>query len=1571
MKRTKGKVLFGLLAILLCVAMTMGAMGSFSFAWAEVADKGAGAELPPYLDVRLSYKERAADLISRMSLEEKQAQLIPAAPAIARLGVSAYKYQNEALHGIMCNDGGTSFPSPITTASSWNLDLMHEVGTIVSDEIRAYYNAAGGRGLSYYSPTMNLLRDPRWGRNEEAYSEDPFLTAAMGEQFVRGLQGIGDGHVNQNKDSAEYGTDYIKVAPTLKHYAANSSEKNRNSGTYDIDNKTLRDYYTWSFQRIVEKTNVASLMSAYNRINGVPCSANGYLLDTLLRKTFGFTGFVVNDCGAINDTILNHKWKPEGYDHVVTPAEAVALSLKAGNNMDCGGGTMNTVYDDYTVEAVQKGLISEDEIDQILLDIFVTRFKTGEFDGANGTMGAYTKGEGYEWVNPSTNHGKDTLPESAANVQKAVEAGMQGAVLLKNKNNALPIASSEDSIRVFGPLMRCWDLGDYSGWPKSDRINFKRGMQLVGNEKGKKVEFYDGMTANVPENTNNMLRVRAIGFYPGAGIVDASSGTTTYNLSKASGGYLTNIKDGAYIKYESVDLTKMSAEEVRVFSASNYNYNVNAEFHLDSPNGSILATVQCLPTGSDLYSGNLPTTFGAVSSTNWKSAGFSSKVSSEKGKYNEAFEISKFNRSLWDFAKGENKGLHDIYVTFSYDRSPVLNATQLEKASHGGVSVVYIGTATANARDESDKSTFEAYRVCNEASDRPNIKFPAGQEVLVNEVAKRTKAAGGKTVVVIQSVGVMDISAFEENVDAIVWTAYNGMRQGEAHARILFGDYNPGGHLTQTWYKDDSQLYTYPDDFLWEYSIDNRDGNAGRTYMYYNGTPRYPFGYGLSYSSFQFSNMKVSGPTDGIITVTVDAKNTGSVDGADVVQVYVKAPDAGNGTVPKQQLKGFARVELKAGETKQATIKIELKDLMVIDPASTGDDGFEEGRRVLMPGNYEIVAAYDSATPAASKTVKLTGSEVPLQMKVVTLKTDKVVALPGEKFGSEVSVCLTDETFLEPGKNGLSVTYKSSNPNVAAVNASTGEITAVDGGTALITATFKMNGQEMTADYPLSVPNMPCLTSVSVNGEELKGFSYNHFSYTIEVSPTETTEIPKLTWEVADNFKVRYTPAQKIPGVAVAEVSKGTEKATYEFQLIYDPAYDNGVKETVASLDKFASSRFPLYATASSNNMYADWTELDNGLTKLKGHANQENLYLTFTMVWHATDERKELSSYIFTNGANAIRFRSDDANKPGSPTDGNPPSLTEHNFGWRINQNWANQMHWGENVIKIPLGTVLQNPSPTTNNDTPTSHYKVNVNGVDIDTNECHLGQIDWAAVKTVIMMVFPGGVSSGNEITLELKDAKIIDGSVELETQSLRSMLKPLLNQKIEKGDFDDKDYEAYLAAYEKAQKINDIADWPSPYKSMILELQAAIDELGGELPISRTTLFALVEEAKKLNARDYAPDGWEEFKTALDAAEKTLANEIANQKAIETAVKTLKNAMAVLKPFSTVLMGDVDCDTKVTTTDARLTLQYAAKKIDESKLDLEAADVDGDGKYSTTDARLILQYAAKKIHIFPCEE
>ena len=1440
-KPTK-KAVSSLMAAMLLFVMILG-----GFVFSPATDSFAAEEpIPAYLNTELSYKERAADLVSRMSLHEKELQIIPAAPAIPRLGLKAYSYQNEALHGLMSNDGGTSFPSPITTASSWNPELMEEVGRIVSDEIRAFYNYGNGRGLSYYSPTMNLMRDPRWGRNEEAYSEDPYLTAVFGEKFVLGMQGIGDGKTNQNL-GAEFGTDYVKVIPTLKHYAANSSERNRNSGTYDIDNKTLRDYYTWAFQRIVEKTNVASVMSSYNRINGFPASASGYLLTDLLRKTFGFTGFIVNDCGAVNDTILNHRWVPPGWDHPVTVEEAVALHIKAGDNMDCGGGSMNQVYDDYTASAVSQGLLSEDEVDHTLIEILVQRFKTGEFDGAV----TYNQSTGYPVVSmvpykdltwsPPNNQSEfnDRLPESRANVQKAVEAGMQGAVLLKNSNNALPIKTADTSVRVFGPLARCWDLGDYSGWPKSQRVNFRQGMLAVGTEKGKTVEYWEGSTFTAPSSTSNMIQVRGVGFYPGAGgIVNGNSGTNAYNLStNGTSSSLTNVQEGSNIRYANIDLKKMSAEELRVFSASSNSYDVNVEFHIGSPNGPILGTVLCLRTGSNTFSGTLASAFEPITAENRTSiaAGFSSKFSSVAGQEGTPFDVDKFNRPLWDYYRGENNGIHDIYLTFSYNRVPTLNTAQLENASHGGVSVVYIGTATANARNESDSATFGAYRVCNEASDRPNLKFPAGQETLVNEVAARTKAAGGRTVVMIQAVGVMDVSAFIDNVDAVVWTAYNGMKQGEASARVLFGDYNPSGHLTQTWYANDTQLYSYPgtapdEGFLWDYSIDNRDEKTGRTYMYFNGTPRYPFGYGLSYSSFETSNMKLSGPTDGIITVTADVKNTGTVDGADVVQVYVKAPGAGNGTVPKQQLKGFARVVVPAGETKTATIKIEVNDLTEIDPATIGtiNYGFNHGTRVLTPGAYEFVVAYDAASPVDSKTVQLTGNELPIELKTVTLRSEKAVAIKNDKFASNISICLTNETFLNPGAVGLDIAYSSSNPAAVAVDPATGNLTAVNGGTALITATVTYKGKTMTADYGVAVVDMASLTEAWIDGTPVTGFRYTRFSYDIKLPPCTTYEIPKITYTASEGATAVYTPAEKIPGVSTIVVTKGAETTTYQFNLSYE-SIDVGdtYVETLATFNSLAAKgpRSTYQGPGGSDQMYFDWENIDpvplnnnSRLINLSALPNREALYLTFTMDFSAQDMSVPISTVLAGGSPSCLRLRDNNS--------------SERNFGWRPTSAW--NLKWGKNYIRIPLGKVIDNPR-TGNSDrtVPTTEYTISVNGVERQAVECRMGNMSWASINRMIFYVNTNGTwfnanGANNKITLGLEDIKIIDASVQMQTEGLHTKIEELLTPKLEPDLYTPETYAAYLDSYEKAAKINAIADWPSPLLCALQDLQEDLDNL-----------------------------------------------------------------------------------------------------------------------------------------------
>lgn len=1536
-KRTKN-----VLSVLLCLSMVAGFIlvpGGFS-----IPATAEEEPLPAYMNTKLSYEERAADLVSRMTLEEKQAQMKPPAPAIPRLGVPAYMYQNEALHGIAKNEGGTSFPSPLGMAQSWNPELVERIGTVVSDEIRAYYNVRpSNRGLSYYSPTMNLLRDPRWGRNEEAYSEDTFMTAVMAEMYVRGLQGIGDGVVNTNQESKAYGFDYIKVAPTLKHYAANNSEKNRNSGSSNVTNVELRDYYTWTFQRVVEKTKVASLMSAYNRVNEVPCAANKYLLDTLLRKIFGFNGFVVNDCAAMLNIVEApyHYWKPAGVTlerprpEIETdpyrlankiplgqnhPAlyydEATAYGVRAGNNMDCGGGgPIDWVYDKYTVMAVERGLLTEDEIDHNVYEIFLMRFRTGEFDGPDGLSVVPYKGQDkWKW---------ETSTEAPEHLELALESALQAGVLLKNDNNALPIKADDVSkITVFGPLMNHCDLGDYSGNPKK-RINFKQGMEMIAEQKGikDKVSFHDGMSAaSIPQGQGDMLNVRWIGFYDGpGGIVNVTTAdeksTGTFNPN--NGGYYQHVSDGATIVFKNFDITKIDRNgEMRIGSCSPWAYNVIATFHIGSSSGPVLATIVCENTGSNWQLPPMATKFEPITKDSHPlSTGFSTKYNQD----GTVKEINGLNQSVYDAYSGVNGGKHDIYITFTFDRNPQLDEEAINQADHDGVSIVYVGTSSGGG---GANPQFAAYRVCNEGSDRSNIVLPAGQDELIKAVAAKTRAAGGKTVVVMQAVGPMDVSGFIDDVDAILYTAYNGQLQGQAHAMLLFGDYNPSGHLTQTWYKNDTQLYEYPSGFLNDYSINRENGKKGRTYMYYEGykpnatdaqKPMFPFGYGLSYTNFTISNVDVQGPdSNGIIKVTADVQNNTSIPGAEVVQVYVQAPGAGSETVPFQQLKGFARVELGPNEKKSVTINIELKDLAVLDPndtvdLSTVDDGAldsgdidisasKHARRKLITGDYKFVVGYDSVTPAGSKTLRLESSMFPVKMKVVTLRNEKLAAKIGDTFGSEVTISLTDETFLDPKAQGVSITYQSDTPQVATVDQN-GRITAVGGGTALIKAIVTYKGQTMEAVYPVAVSDSASLNDLKVNGQTVDRFRFNRYEYEVEV-PISTTEIPKVTYDAPQGTTVQVENATEIPGTTKVTVSQeGARTVTYELKFKYPPE-EGGIQEIYATFNDFAA-RGPW----PGSNMYADWTNVDGGnVLNLKDHPNLKNLYLTFDIIFTTSDPSLNATSVFNTlEGASAVRLRSSDANK--KPQDQHPEANnTEHNFGWRITPAW--NLQWGRNTVEIPLYYSVTGPQRNGRDDNvDREDYKIKVNGVEVPARECGRGIIDWTDVRRIILMVFVNQ-SYRPSMSMALENVKIIDKTFYATIDELKEQLAEMLENKLEQGEATQRRYNDYLKAYEDAQKILAIANWVSPLQYAIDQLQTAIDNL-------------------------YLPD---------------------------------------------YLLGDVDNNGKVNTTDARLTLQAAVQKIkleDLNEVAEWAADVDGNGKINTTDARLILQYAVQKIDKFPAEE
>jgi len=390
--------------------------------------------LAPYQNPSLSPEARAADLISRMTLEEKVGQMVHEAPAIERLGVPAYNWWNECLHGVGRAGIATVFPQAIGLAATWNVELMHRVAVAISDEARAKHHAALGPdgasewyyGLTFWSPNINIFRDPRWGRGQETYGEDPYLTARMGVAFVRGLQGEHD--------------RYLKLVATPKHFAVHSGpEQDRHGFDAHVSGRDLRETYLPAFQACVEEAHAASIMSAYNRVNGEVCSASQTLLQDILRGEWGFTGCVVSDCGAIDDISSGH--------HLVETADAAAaLAVKGGCDLNCG-----CTYSTLTI-AVRNGLIAETDLDRALQRLFEARFRLGMFDPPEMVP--------YAQIPLSVN-------DCAAHRELALEAARQSIVLLKNDRGLLPLSPGLRPLAVIGPNADDVEvlLGNYNGTP--------------------------------------------------------------------------------------------------------------------------------------------------------------------------------------------------------------------------------------------------------------------------------------------------------------------------------------------------------------------------------------------------------------------------------------------------------------------------------------------------------------------------------------------------------------------------------------------------------------------------------------------------------------------------------------------------------------------------------------------------------------------------------------------------------------------------------------------------------------------------------------------------------------------------------------------------------------------------------------------------------------------------------------------------------------------------------------------------------------------------------------------------
>ncbi len=843
---------------------------------------GQESKQPDYLNTNLPIEKRVNDLVSRMTLQEKVSQMIDVAEDIPRLQVPEYNWWNEALHGVARAGVATVFPQAIGLAATWNTKLMLQIADVISTEARAKNNEfvrnndfSRYKGLTFWSPNINIFRDPRWGRGQETYGEDPYLTSRMGVAFVKGLQGNDP--------------EYFKVIATPKHYAVHSGpEPERHTFDAMANLHDLYDTYLPAFEACIKEGGAYSVMCAYNRYLGDACCGSNLLLHDILRNKWGFKGYIVSDCGAISDIFNNHKI-------VETAPEAVTLSVRAGTDLNCG-----TVYKSALIDAVKKGLLSEEEIDVSVKRLFTARFKLGMFDPP--AMVKYSK-----------------IPveeiDSKEHRELSLRTAEESIVLLKNDNNILPLSKNVKKIAVIGPTADSYQmlLGNYNGTPSKYVTPFEG----IKNKVGNKTEVNYEIGCNLVEEGTVIHNLSSEILSAEAGNLEAgwrSGLKTEYFRNKELKG------EPFYTRIDPID----NANWIYGTRIPNLwiekEYSIRWSGFLVAPaTGNFNFTVEG-DGGYRLYIDN------KIIDEDWvehkEVTTKSNNVHLEEGKsYNIRIEYLRSN---------SDKTIRPL-LSVQWEVTDVDNFKNAVELAKNSDIIIFIGGITSQLEGEEMKVEYEGFK----GGDRTNINLPKVQEKLL----KALYSTGKPVVLVLTSGSALAVNWENENIPAIVQLWYPGEEGGTALANVLFGDYNPAGRLPVTFYKSVDQLPPFQD-----YNM------KGRTYRYFEGEPLFPFGYGLSYTKFQYDNLMVSDKinTGDSITVSAEVQNIGKLAGDEVVQLYVKDIKSSE-LVSIHSLEGFKRIHLEPGE--KQTVKFELlpKQLSVIKVKRNDDVDY-----VVEPGEFEI-----------------------------------------------------------------------------------------------------------------------------------------------------------------------------------------------------------------------------------------------------------------------------------------------------------------------------------------------------------------------------------------------------------------------------------------------------------------------------------------------------------------------------------------------------------------------------------------------------------------------------------------
>jgi beta-glucosidase len=840
-----------------------------------------------YLDPDRPLEERVADLIGRMTLAEKVSQLQYESAAIPRLGIPAYNWWNEALHGVARAGRATVFPQAIGLGATWDTDLLHRVATVISDEARAKHHEAvrqGRRGiyegLTFWSPNINIFRDPRWGRGMETYGEDPYLTGRLAVAFVQGMQG----------DDPRY----LKTVATPKHYAVHSGpEPDRHSFNAIVSERDLRETYLPHFEMAVVEGGAESVMCAYNRVLGQPACASRLLLHDILRGEWRFTGYVVSDCWAITDI-------HEGHRMVATETEAAALALAAGTDLSCG-----PEYASLT-RAVERGLVTEAQVDTALARLLRARFRLGMFDPPARVP--------YAAIPASVN-------DAPAHRALAREAAREAIVLLKNDGGLLPLRKDPGTIAVLGPNADDADvlLGNYTGIPTDPVTPLVGIRQAVA--RGTRVLYARG--SDVAEGMPSLEVV------PAAAL--ALTGSYFDNHDFAGTPFTTRADSAlAFAWWDAAPLPGMRADSFSVRWIGTLRVPVSGRYALGLRGfgeARLRLDDSLLVEFSDRH----------VVETRWANvdlvagAGRALTLEYRDRRADARIELvwAKPDTGLADRALAAARAADVVVMVLGL--SPRLEGEEMPVRVPG-----FLG------------------------GDRVDLGLPAPQEDLLRAVV----ATGKPVVLVLLNGGALAINWAAAHVPAIVEAWYPGQAAGAALADVLFGDADPAGRMPVTVYRSVDQLPPFRD-----YRM------AGRTYRYFTGEPLFPFGYGLSYTTFAYRGLEVPAVvrTGDSVTVSVEVANTGARAGDEVVQVYVTDLVA-SVPVPIRSLAGFRRVHLEAGARRRVAFTLAPRQLSLIDAA---------GQRVIEPGAFRISVGGkqpgfrglgDAATTGVvSDTVEVTG----------------------------------------------------------------------------------------------------------------------------------------------------------------------------------------------------------------------------------------------------------------------------------------------------------------------------------------------------------------------------------------------------------------------------------------------------------------------------------------------------------------------------------------------------------------------------------------------------------------------